>query len=77
MMSFYEGIFIWIAIGLYSAGFLLFLMGMVFKKEKLPQYGFYLSVAGFVMHTGAIVVRWVVTGHLPVMQTYENSLAGW
>jgi cytochrome c-type biogenesis protein CcsB len=75
-MAYYEGLFIWQAIGFYSVAFLLFLMGMVFKKEKLPRYGFYLAVAGFVMQTGAIMVRWIVTGHLPVMQTYENSLTG-
>jgi len=75
-MSQYESLFIWIAIGFYAVSFSLILMGMVFKKERLTGIGFSLSVAGFLMHTGAIAVRWVVTGHLPVMQTYENSLTG-
>ena len=75
-MSYYEGIFLWIAIALYSVSFLLFLMGMVFRKEKLPVRAYHLALAGFLMHSGAIVVRWVITGHLPVMQTYENSLSG-
>lgn len=75
-MSLYEGIFIWIAIGFYSFSFLFFLTGMVFKREALQGWAFRLAVAGFAMHTGAIVVRWVVTGHLPVMKTYENSLSG-
>jgi cytochrome c-type biogenesis protein CcsB len=75
-MSYYENILIWIAIGLYAVSFSLILMGLVFKKEKLQAVGFQLSVAGFIMHTGAIAARWNVTGHLPVMQTYENSITG-
>lgn len=75
-MSYYEDIFLWIAIGFYSVAFLLFLAGLVFRKERLPDTAFYLSFLGFVLHTGAIAARWAVTGHLPVMRTYENSLAG-
>lgn len=75
-MTYLEGVFLWVAIGLYSASFLLFLTGMIFKKESLGSWGFHLSVAGFAMHTGAVLGRWIVTGHLPVMRTYENSLLG-
>ena len=75
-MSQYEIVFIWLAIGLYAVAFSLFLMGLVFKKERLTAVGFYLSVAGFLAHTGGIAVRWAATGHLPVMQTYENSITG-
>jgi len=75
-MALYEGIFVWIAIGLYSIGFLLFLSGLVFKKERYPVHGYRLALIGFFFHTGAIVARWIATGHLPVMATYENSLSG-
>ena len=75
-MAYFEGIFIWTAIGFYTAGFLLFLSGLVFKKEKHQDHGFRAAVLAFAFHTLAIAVRWAVTGHLPVMHTYENSLAG-
>ncbi|MGE5892924.1 MAG: cytochrome c biogenesis protein CcsA [bacterium] len=71
-----EGIAVWIAIGMYSMAFLLFLSGVVFKKERLPQAGYVFSLVGFFFHTGSIVIRWTATGHMPVMQTYENSLSG-
>ena len=75
-MAFWEEIFLWIAIGAYAISFLLFLNGLVFKKERLQLYGFRLTEAAFGFHTVAIAVRWYVTGHMPAMYTYENSLAG-
>lgn len=75
-MTLFEGIFLWASIGLYSIAFLLFLSGLIFRKETFPTYGYRLSLAGFLLHTGAIVLRTVATGHLPVMATYENSLSG-
>jgi cytochrome c-type biogenesis protein CcsB len=75
-MAYLEGIFIWVAIGAYSASFLVFLVGFVFKKERFPVHGFRLSILGLLLHTVAIVARWVATGHIPVMHTYENSLTG-
>jgi cytochrome c-type biogenesis protein CcsB len=75
-MTLIEEILIWMAVGLYSISFLLFLAGLVFKKERLPVYGYWLTVSGWLLHTGAIVARWIATGHPPVMATYENSLTG-
>lgn len=75
-MTRFEEIFLWIAIASYAVSFALFLNGMVFKKERLPIFGFRLSLAGFVAQTVSIVIRWVATGHAPVMHTYENCLIG-
>lgn len=75
-MAYWEGAFLWAAVGLYSAAFLLFLIGFVFKRERLTVFGFRLSFAALVLHTAAVAARWAATGHLPVMQTYENSLTG-
>jgi ABC-type transport system involved in cytochrome c biogenesis permease subunit len=71
-----ELVLVWVAIASYSFSFLFFLTGLVFRKERLPRWGFMLSVLGFVLHTGTIITRWVATGHLPVMMTYEFSLLG-
>ena len=75
-MTALEAIFIWTGIGFYCASFLLFLAGLVFDRPRLPRYGFWSCVAGFVFHSGAILARWEATGHIPVMQAYENSLLG-
>jgi cytochrome c-type biogenesis protein CcsB len=71
-----EAALLWAAIGLYSLSFLLYLGGLVFRRGRWSGWGFALAVAGFALHTGAILARWAATGHLPVMATYENSLAG-
>jgi cytochrome c-type biogenesis protein CcsB len=75
-MAFWEEIFLWITIAGYAFSFALFLNGLVFKKERFQDLGYRLALAGFVAQTVAIAVRWYVTGHIPAMYTYENSLAG-
>jgi cytochrome c-type biogenesis protein CcsB len=75
-VAFWEEIFLWIAVAGYAVSFLLFLNSLVFKRERLQGIGFRLIVAAFAAQTVAIGVRWYVTGHVPAMYTYENSLAG-
>lgn len=75
-MGTYESFFVWVALALYGVGFLYFLSGLVFKKEKHQAYGYWAGIIGFVLHTAAIAARWIDTGHMPVMATYENSLTG-
>lgn len=75
-MSDIEGVFLWAAIGCYTVSFLFFLNGLIFKRDRFQGYGSGLSTAAFIFHSIAIIARWVATGHVPVMKTYENSLAG-
>ncbi len=75
-MAFWEEIFVWLAIGGYAFAFLLFMQGLAFRKERSQNYGFRLIIAAVACQTVAIGVRWYVTGHMPVMHTYENSLVG-
>jgi len=71
-----EGVLFWIALGLYSVGWLLLILGPVFRKEKPAGVGYRLLVAALVAHTACILSRWIVTGHGPVMRNFENALAG-
>lgn len=73
-----EAVFLWISVWLYGLGFLAFLYGMVFRKDKGSKWGWHLTMAGFASQTGSMATRWWVTGHPPVMGSYENSmLGGW
>lgn len=73
-MTSIEAIFFWAAVWIYGISFIAFLYGFAFKKEKGVRSGWYLNIAGFVPHTISIAVRWLVTGHPPVMKVYENSM---
>lgn len=75
-MTTYEAIFIWIALYFYLSSFLSFLWGFVFKKEKAMTWGWRLAVIGFLPQNVSMIIRWVVTGHAPVMRVYENSTLG-
>jgi cytochrome c-type biogenesis protein CcsB len=75
-MAFWEEISLWIAMGCYAGSFILFLVALVFKKERLQVHGFRMTVLAFGCQTAAIGARWYATGHMPAMYTYENSLAG-
>ena len=75
-MALWEELFLWVAIALYAVAFAGFLFSMVFRRERLQQIAFFLAASGLGCHTVAGGIRWYVTGHMPVMHTYENSLIG-
>ena len=58
-----------------AAGYLAFLFR---QKERFNQAGFYLLLAGFVLHTIYILYGFSLVGHLPVHNLGETlSIAGW
>lgn len=71
-----EAIFIWIALYFYLSGFLSFLWGFVFKKDKAITWGWRFAVTGFIFQNVSMGIRWAVTGHAPFMREYENSTLG-
>jgi cytochrome c-type biogenesis protein CcsB len=71
-----ESMFLWLCVIGYILGIVGTLVGLIFNKERALRIGWRFVIAGFVMHTHAVVVRWIVTGHMPVMGVYENSLLG-
>jgi len=73
-MTTLESVIIWLAIGGYAVAFALELAGFVFKKDRLRAYGFGLAAAALAFHTLGFAVRWWLSGHIPVMGSYENSL---
>lgn len=77
-MTITEAIFFWMAVWVYGVSFVLFLYGLVFDRERVVRWGWYLAVSGFIPQTISMAVRWWVTGHPPVMRVYENSmLSSW
>lgn len=71
-----EAVFIWIAVWVYGASFIAFLYGVVFNRERVIGWGWYLTVAGFIPQVISVGIRWVATGHPPVMRAYENAMIG-
>lgn len=77
-MTTYEAVFFWITIWMYGLGFVSLLSGVVFKKGAPLNAGWSLALSGFASQSISIAIRWLVTGHPPVMRVYENSmLSGW
>jgi cytochrome c-type biogenesis protein CcsB len=75
-MTSLEGIFLWTAVFFYGASFFVFLSAVVFTSSGLSSLAWKGSVAGFILHTAAITVRWITSGHPPVLGTFEHALAG-
>jgi len=50
--------------------------GQVFGKPRLVRAASRLLWAGVALHTVLIGWRWIVAGHVPVVGTFENALAG-
>ncbi len=75
-MGQFEEVFFWIAVYLYALAFLLQLASLIFKKPSWAPIGWYTALGAFGFHTATIAARWIATGHPPVVQRYENNLAG-
>lgn len=65
----------WICIFLYSAAAVAFLSGLLFSRQRPTDIGVPLALAGFVMNTAVVAVRWAAVGHPPLMGDYESALA--
>jgi cytochrome c-type biogenesis protein CcsB len=70
-----EGIVLWAGVFFYIASFALFLAGAIFKSERPTSIAWTVFVTAFCLQTASIALRWVVSGHPPVLWTYEHALA--
>ena len=63
---------------LYVLSLLVFFAGLFARREKWAKLAYALALAGFVVHTAALVVRTVAAGHAPVTGMYESvSFLSW
>ena len=66
-----ENILFTIAMLLYFAAMVLYFIFVAAKNDKMAKFAALLQVAGFVLHTGAIICRGIGTGRLPLTNQYE------
>jgi ABC-type transport system involved in cytochrome c biogenesis permease subunit len=63
---------------LYILSALAYLVSSFARKESWARGGFGLAAAGLVLHTGALILRTVVSGHAPFTNMYESlSFLAW
>lgn len=61
-----------------AAAAALYVAGFFFTGKGRARQGFHSLVAGLVLHSVSVAVRWVGSGHPPVFGTYEATLsASW
>jgi cytochrome c-type biogenesis protein CcsB len=75
-MTLPESIFLWIGIFLYALSSVLYLYGIIFKKWSAEKIASLFTWAAFIMHTISLSLRWISTGHPPVMKDYEEASLG-
>jgi len=71
-----EAMGLWVGVFGYVLAVVALTAAAFFDKRWMRLTGGSLAGLGFASHSLAIVVRWVATGHAPVMGAYENSLSG-
>ncbi|MDZ7861020.1 MAG: cytochrome c biogenesis protein CcsA [Candidatus Krumholzibacteriota bacterium] len=64
----------WIAFWVYLASFLLFVIFFGVKKRLLGKIAAIVFFAAIALHTGGIIERYRLTGHLPLATMFEYSL---
>ncbi len=63
---------------LYILSALVYLVSLFARKEKWARTGFLLAAAGLLLHTGALILRTVASGHAPFTNMYESlSFLAW
>jgi cytochrome c-type biogenesis protein CcsB len=63
---------------LYVCGGLLFTVNFLLRKSESGKYGVFLTGAGFITHTLALLVRMNITGYAPMTNMYESlSFFSW
>ncbi len=66
-----ENILFTIAMVLYLVSMVLYILFFALRKEKPGRGAGYLTAAGFVVHTAALIVRGIGAGRLPLTNQYE------
>lgn len=66
-----EVIFMWAAVSMYALAAVLFIVGFVFKKERVNAAAVLVTVAALVPHVIAVGGRWVRLDHGPYLGFYE------
>jgi cytochrome c-type biogenesis protein CcsB len=70
-----EALLVWATVVAFCAAFVLELLGVLNRRERLQRVAFGATLAAVALLTAGIAVRWLVVGHGPVQRTFENSLA--
>jgi cytochrome c-type biogenesis protein CcsB len=75
-MAYWELIFFWVALVIYSLASGGFIYSIVFKNDRILPKLFWFALLGCLAHTAAIGARFQATGHLPWSGHYEDALMG-
>ncbi len=75
-MAFWEIIFYWVTLVIYSLAAGGFIYSFVFKNPRVLPRITLLVTSGFIAHTSTILARFYATGHLPWSGHYEYVLMG-
>jgi len=70
-----EIIFMWITLTFYVVATIMFIVGVIFTKEKVTRRAVYVTAAGLVPQLITIGVRWARLGHGPYIGYYEVANA--
>ena len=62
----------WLAFLLYAAGFVYFLYYLITRKETQNRFGLGCVIAGWLLETVTLLLRWSQAGHFPVVGAYES-----
>jgi len=61
----------WAAVALYIGGAILFAYSSLFYRPGKVHWALWVTAAGLLPHSAALVLRWIVVGHGPYMLKYE------
>jgi len=61
-----------LTLGIYLIASVVYLIYLINLKEGMAKAGRILTLVGFILHTVAILIRYIEAGHFPVISMYES-----
>lgn len=61
----------WLAVIIYAVATVFNAIGVVFRNDKAEKNSYYITAGAFLIHSIALVYRWIIAGHGPYMVRYE------
>ena len=65
----------WLTVILYALAFVLSVVAVVYDREGLLEKSIYAAVAGFTAQSTSLILRWLQTGHPPLLEFLESVSA--
>jgi cytochrome c-type biogenesis protein CcsB len=61
----------WISVVFYAFSAIINFIGVIFRKDRIERGSYYITVVALIIHSIALIYRWILAGHGPYVTRHE------